>query len=180
MQWPISRTRGQIALADSERRCQPRFIAGSGRRNKQQQQEKRLTNCGKDRSMTTVNFDAPDLARRIEQLSQAELDELPFGVILLDRDGIVKFYSQTEARQSGYGKLPLGQNFFALSRCMAGDSFHGRITRAMEAGPVDLEFGWAGDFADPKREMRIRVQSARQGGVWVMVERDPAAPASAA
>jgi photoactive yellow protein len=130
--------------------------------------------------MTTVNFDAPDLARRIEQLSQAELDELPFGVILLDRDGTVKFYSQTEARQSGYGKLPLGRNLFEVSRCLESDDFRGRIMRAMEAGPVDIEFAWVGDFTDPKRDMRVRVQSARQGGVWVMVERDPAAPASAA
>jgi photoactive yellow protein len=127
-----------------------------------------------------VDFNAPDLARRIEQLSQSELDRLPFGVILLDRWGTVLFYSQAEARQSGYGKLPLGQNFFAVSRCMDNDEFHGRITRAMEAGPVDLEFGWCGDFADPKRDLRIRVQSARQGGVWILIERDSTASASAA
>jgi photoactive yellow protein len=127
-----------------------------------------------------VDFDAPDLAARIEQLSQAELDRLPFGVILLDRQGTVLFYSETEARQSGYGKRPLGQNLFELSPCMGSDDFRGRIMRAMEAGPVDLEFGWAGDFADPKREMRIRVQSARRGGVWILIERDPSAAASAA
>jgi photoactive yellow protein len=86
----------------------------------------------------TIDFNAPDLAHRIEQLTQAELDRLPFGVILLDRQGTVLFYSQTEARQSGYGKLPLGQNFFALSRCMDNNDFRGRVTRALEAGPVDL------------------------------------------
>jgi photoactive yellow protein len=128
----------------------------------------------------TVDFDAPDLARRIEQLSQSELDRLPFGVILLDRHGTVLFYSETERRQSGYGELPLGQNLFELSRCLNSDDFRGRIMRAMEEGPVDLEFGWVGDFNDPKRDMRIRVQSSRAGGVWIMVERDPAASASAA
>jgi photoactive yellow protein len=130
---------------------------------------------------STVDFDAPDLARRIEQLSQSELDQLPFGVILLDPKGTVLFYSQTEARQSGYGKLPLGQNFFAVAPCMDSDDFRGRIARAQEeAGPVDLEFGWSGDFADPKRDLRIRVQSAARGGVWIMVERDPAANTTAA
>jgi photoactive yellow protein len=127
-----------------------------------------------------VDFNARDLAARLEQLPQAELDRLPFGVILLDREGIVRFYSQTEARQSGYGALPLGRNLFTVSRCLGSDDFHGRITRAMESGPVDIEFAWSGDFADPKREMRIRVQSARGGGIWIMVERDPIAPASAA
>ena len=130
--------------------------------------------------MTAADFDAPDLAVRLEDLSQADLDRLPFGVILIDRDGTVKFYSETEARQSGYGKLPLGQNFYAVAPCMDKDDFRGRIARAQEAGSVDLEFGWSGDFADPKRDLRIRIQSAGRGGVWIMVERDPASSASAA
>ncbi len=119
-----------------------------------------------------MDFDAPDLAARIEQLSQHDLDNLPFGVILLDREGTVLFYSATEARESGYGTKPIGQNLFALSRCMGSDDFRGRIMRAHEHGPVDIEFGWQGDFSDPKRDLRIRVQSSRQGGFWVFVERD--------
>jgi photoactive yellow protein len=130
--------------------------------------------------MATVDFDAPDLASRLEQLTQAELDRLPFGVILIDRGGRVLFYSETEARQSGYGKPPLGLNLFEVSRCLGSDDFRGRIVRAQEEGAVDIEFGWKGDFSDPKRDMRIRVQSARQGGVWILVERDPTASASAA
>jgi photoactive yellow protein len=127
-----------------------------------------------------VDFDAPDIAARIEQLTASELDQLPFGVIHLDRSGIVLFYSATEARQSGYGALPPGQDFFAAAPCLATDGFRGRIMRALEEGPVDLEFGWKGDFSDPKRDLRIRVQSSRQGGIWILVERDPAASASAA
>jgi photoactive yellow protein len=118
-----------------------------------------------------VDFDAPDLAARIEQLSQHDLDHLPFGVMLLDRAGVVQFYSATEARLSGYGGIPVGQNFFEISRYLSGD-FRGRLTRAMEEGPVDLEFGWVGDYSDPQRELRIRVQSARRGGIWIFIERD--------
>lgn len=130
--------------------------------------------------MATVDFDAPDLARRIEELSQSELDRLPFGVILLDAQGTVLFYSETEARLSGYGVRPLGRNLFDMSVCLGSDDFRGRIMRALETGPVDLEFGWKGDYADPKRDLRIRVQSASRGGVWVMVERDRAITASVA
>ncbi len=130
--------------------------------------------------MRAVDFDAPNLAARLEELSQAELDRLPFGVILIDRDGTVKFYSESEARQSGYGQLPLGQNLFALTPCLGSDDFGGRITRAIEAGPVDFEFGWVGDLADPKRDIRVRVQSSRRGGVWIMMQRDPNPSAPAA
>src|SRR3972149_4068236 len=122
----------------------------------------------------TVDFDAPDLAARIEQLSQFELDNLPFGVILLDRVGTVLFYSATEARLSGYGEIPLGKNLFAISNCLDSDDFRGRIERAMSEGPLDLEIGWPGDYGDPNRELRIRVQSSRNGGIWLFVERDDA------
>ena len=125
---------------------------------------------------STVDFDAPDLAATIEGLSQYELDNLPFGVILIDREGTVLFYSATEARLSGYGMGPMGKNFFDVSRCPGREDLRSRIMRAMEEGPVDLEFGWPGDLADPKRDIRIRVQSARRGGAWIFVERDgPAA-----
>jgi photoactive yellow protein len=119
-----------------------------------------------------IDFDAPDLAARVEQASQFDLDQLPFGVILLDPDGVVKFYSAAEARLSGYGESPIGQNLFKISSCFGSDDFRGRIARAMEQGPVDLEFGWPHDFADPKRQLRIRVQSSRNGGLWMFLERD--------
>jgi photoactive yellow protein len=120
----------------------------------------------------TIDFNASDLAARIEQLSQYELDRLPFGVILLDREGTVLFYSETEARQSGYAGSPIGKCFFTISRCVSMGDFRGRVTRALETGPVDLEFGWPGDYTDAARELRIRVQSSRQGGVWICIERD--------
>jgi len=127
-------------------------------------------------TQAAVDFDAPDLAARVGELTQEELDDLPFGVILLDREGTVMFYSATEARLSSFGGSPLGHDFFAASRCMNTDEFRGRIMRAIAAGPVDLELGWAGDFADPAANLRIRVQSAPTGGVWICIERDEKRP----
>jgi photoactive yellow protein len=130
-----------------------------------------------DTVMATVDFEAPDLAAAVEQLTEQELDHLPFGVIRLDRDGIVMFYSETEGRLSGYApRTPLGQNFFEASRCMNTDEFRGRIVRGMQAGKVDLELGWSGDFSDPTRDLRIRVQSSKAGGVWLFIERDAVKP----
>ncbi len=122
----------------------------------------------------SIQFDDENLAKQIEQLSQHELDSLPFGVILLDREGTIMFYSQTEARKSGYDKIPIGENLFEISPCMARNDFRGRIKSAMDAGPVDLEFGWAGDFADPDRDLRLRVVSSSNNGIWIFVDRDDA------
>lgn len=123
-------------------------------------------------SVQAVQFDANNLVEQVEQLSQHELDYLPFGVILLDREGTVLFYSETEAQKSGYGKIPLGLNLFEISPCMAANDFRGRIQNAMDKGPVNLEFGWAGDFADPTRDLRLRVMSSLNNGIWIFIERD--------
>jgi photoactive yellow protein len=123
--------------------------------------------------MPQVDFDTPDLAAQIEQLSPAERDRLPFGVILLDRDGIVQFYSATELRASRYPGKVIGENFWDMAKRANKDELHHAIARAMEQGaPIDLEFGWAGDHANPKRQFRLRVQSASGGGVWLCFERD--------
>jgi photoactive yellow protein len=120
-----------------------------------------------------VRFDAADLVQHIERLSQSDLDNLPFGVILIDREGLIRFYNKTEAQKSGYGKDPTGQNLFVISSRMASNDFHGRIKRAMDEGPVDLEFGWSGDYDDPTRDLRLRVlSSSDNNNIWIFIERD--------
>ena len=120
----------------------------------------------------TVDYDAPDLAARIEQLSQDQLDHLPFGVVLLNAEGVIQFYSETEKRLSGYDGEPLGHNFFDIARCAGKGDMRARIAAAQEQGKVDLEFALAGDYGDPTRSVRVRVQSARRGGVWMFMQRD--------
>ena len=121
----------------------------------------------------SVDFDAADLAAQLDALGDRERDTLPFGVILLDREGVVRFYSETELRYSKYPGQRIGVNFFQMARRKMKDELWETIRRAMEAGgPVDLDFGWAGDHADQKKQHRLRVVSAKNGGVWLAFERD--------
>lgn len=122
-----------------------------------------------------IDFDAPDLAKKIEKLTTIEIDALPFGVVRLDDALRVVFYSKTEGRLSGYGSRPvLGRIFFTeIAPCMNTAEFAGRIAAARSRGTLDLEFAWTGDFADPKREIHVRIQSASDRGVWIFLSRNP-------
>lgn len=120
----------------------------------------------------SIDFNAADIAAQAEEARQSDLDALPYGIIKLDRQCRVTFFSETEARLSGHGVIPLGQNLFDISQCPNREELRAQIKRAMENAPADFELAWVGDLNAPLREMRIRVQSARDGGVWMFIERD--------
>ena len=120
----------------------------------------------------TVRIDSPCVVEQLEKLSERELDDLPFGVVRIDSAGQVLFYSKTEARLSGYGQIPTARNIFELSSCLGSDDFRGRIERAVEQGPVNLDIGWSGDFALPKRDLRFHIRSTTRNDIWILVERD--------
>ena len=120
------------------------------------------------------DFDQRDLARRVETLPPEALDALAFGAIRLDGAGVVRAYSARERQLSGSGDLPrLGLDFFAqVAPCMDTPRFRGRVEAARAAGRLDLEFGWIGGFADRLRSLRVRVQSAADGGTWIFMQRE--------
>lgn len=119
------------------------------------------------------HIDDDTLHARIERLSTAGLDALPFGVVRLDAEGIVTFYSRTEAEQSGYGdRRAIGRHFFTqLAPCLSTADRMRRIDEARRAGTLDITFEQIGDFDDADRELHVRVLSAASGGVWVLLER---------
>jgi photoactive yellow protein len=122
----------------------------------------------------TLPFEVPDLARRVEAMSREERDALPYGVIKLDPRGLVDVYSRTEATLSGRkNRQTVGLDFFAqVAPCMASPDMRGRIEAAKARGSVDIEIGWIGDFDDPDGEIRIRVMSAADGGLWLFMDRE--------
>jgi photoactive yellow protein len=58
-------------------------------------------------------FDDPDLLGALESVPLAEIDGLGFGLVVMDRDGIVVGYNQRESRLSGLPPAEVtGRNFF--------------------------------------------------------------------
>lgn len=126
-----------------------------------------------------LDFETPKLAEAIEAMTAQQLDDLPFGVIGLDPNGVVRLYNRTESERSGYKKRPaMGKTFFTdVAPCMNNGYFKGRIDKALKAGNLDIRFSFVGDFSDRERELTVRVQSAADGGIWVFMLRPAQAEA---
>jgi hypothetical protein len=43
--------------------------------------------------MADLDFNRPDLAKAVEKLDPSEIDQLPFGVIKLDAQGVTKVFN---------------------------------------------------------------------------------------
>ncbi len=118
-------------------------------------------------------FNTACLAHEVEMLSEEAINALPFGCIRLDVHGKVEFVSEKEKLLSGRGQRPaIGLDFFMqIAPCMNTARFKGQIDAAVTRGRLDLELTHVGDFDDRDRELHIRAQSSRAGGVWLFLRR---------
>jgi photoactive yellow protein len=120
-----------------------------------------------------LDVPAAELAERLNQLDETAMDRLSFGVIRLDASGKVVFYSDSEAKQSGFGDShALGLAFFTqLAPCMAMPELVRKVEDAQGRGELDIIFDHVGDFADAERKLLVRMISAPERGAWVLLQR---------
>jgi photoactive yellow protein len=118
-------------------------------------------------------FELADIAARVEAMDRAQHDELSYGCIKIDADGVVREFNKTEARLSGYKNRPaLDTRFFIdVAPCMSGEFFKGRIDKARASGTLDITFTFVGDFSDAKRTLVVRTVGATDGGAWIFIKR---------
>lgn len=109
--------------------------------------------------------------RGIPELSEAELDALPFGVIVLAGDGQVLSYNRAE---SALARRPasevVGRNFFTdVAPCTAVQAFEGtfRAFCAEDAPPRTFQF----TFRFPTGAVRVQIVFVRKGDGAVVAVR---------
>lgn len=121
-----------------------------------------------------ISFDDDDLPSRLGELSEDARNDLPFGLVGLDADNRVDFFSTAERSQSGWGDREiLGLDFFGqVAPCMDTEKIRGRIEQDHRAGALDVEVGHTGDHADRTRVFRVRMMSRPDGGFWLALQRD--------
>jgi photoactive yellow protein len=115
---------------------------------------------------------------RVDALSSAELDALPFGAIQLDANGTILQFNEYEANLSNR-RAPdtLGRNFFTdVAPCTNVREFHGRFLDGIARGELNETFDYHFAFQQAPRNVRVTLFfSEPTRTVWVFVQERRAA-----
>jgi photoactive yellow protein len=116
-----------------------------------------------------------EMIQLLDTLSREELDELPVGIIQLDRDGTVLQYNATESSLARFSRSDVvGRNFFTqIAPCTAVRDFQGRFEQGVARQELDTTFGYRFRFEDERvKDVTITLSYRPHADVvWVVVER---------
>ncbi len=100
------------------------------------------------------------------------LDELPFGVIQLDKDATILQYNRYEEDLTHFRASDVvGRNFFTeVAPCTDVRAFGGRFREGVARGQLHETFDFVFTF-DPPKKVRVTLYlSAETATIWVFVQ----------
>lgn len=116
-----------------------------------------------------------NVLERADSLDEAELNDLPVGMIQLDRDGTVLKYNQAESDLAGVERTSaIGKNFFdEVAPCTKVQEFYGQFREGVERRSLHTTFDYEFRFQDGRRKDVIisLFYSRNTDTVWVLVQR---------
>jgi len=132
------------------------------------------------KSPSVVASPSPDdILRKVENLSATDLDELPFGMIQLDRTGRILKFNQTEAKLARINRdRQLGKNFFDdVAPCTKVREFYGRFLQGVNNRALYETFGFVFKFDHGWRNVAITLFYAEKtDSVWVLISQTSVTP----
>ena len=120
---------------------------------------------------------------QVENLSKEGLDELPFGVIQVDRDGVVLAYNAAEARLADMDPNDVvGRNFFTdVAPCTNVKEFGERFRNGMTRGRIHDTFPFNFSFLKGPVNVIVTIHyDSPAEHAWIFVDLGPEAAQEAA
>ena len=117
-------------------------------------------------------IDDADLAAKADDLTAAELDRLPFGMIQIDATGRILKFNAVESRLAALDQQQqIGKHFFTqVAPCTKVQAFYGRFKEGVMQEHLDTTFSFHFAFRQNPRDVMVRLfYSRRTRSVWVMI-----------
>ncbi len=124
--------------------------------------------------MNIVNFGKEDVENVLAKMSPSELDELAFGAIQINGEGIVLAYNAAETSITGRSAAEvIGKSFFRdVAPCTNTRKFRGVFDTGVKAGNLNTMFEYTFDYKMNPTKVKIHMKKAIIGDTyWIFVKR---------
>lgn len=115
-----------------------------------------------------MHFDSPTLLADLERATASEVDDAGFGVIRMDRSGVVLTFNRRESQLSGLSAQGvLGRNFFIeVAPCVNNFMV---AERYGEPGELDAQLDYVFTYRMKPRPVRLRLLKRADGDEQYLV-----------
>jgi len=123
--------------------------------------------------MEIIPFGSKDIDN-ILQREPNRVERLPFGAVLLDRQGNIQRYNAAEGLIAGRSPMDcVGKNFFNdIAPCAKGKRFHGEFLKFAKSGQANVLFDYEFDYKMKPVKVRIHMKANGDGGsCWLFIKR---------
>ncbi len=123
--------------------------------------------------MEIIPFGSNDIDNILAR-EPARAEYLPFGAVMLDRNGNVVKYNKAEGLIAGRNPGDvIGKNFFNdIAPCAKGKRFHGEFLKFNKSGQVNTMFDYEFAYKGANVKVRIHLKSQPDGqNCWLFVKR---------
>lgn len=124
--------------------------------------------------MRRVRFEPNDLQNALASITDEEVNELIYGAVELDAEGVILSYNRAESELTG--RKPedvIGRNFFEdVAPCTRSNEFSGRFFNGVETGDFNAVFEYVFDHEMAPTKVRIiMVKSIDRQTYWLLIKR---------
>lgn len=123
--------------------------------------------------MEIIPFGSADLDNILAREPQ-RAEYLPFGAVLLDRNGTIVKYNKAEGGIANRNPADvIGKNFFnEIAPCAKGKRFHGEFLRFHQTGQINVMFDYKFGYKGANVGVKIHMKSQPDGQLcWLFVKR---------
>lgn len=123
--------------------------------------------------MEILPFGSNDIDN-ILQREPHRAESLPFGAVLVDRQGNIEKYNAAESYITKRDATEvIGKNFFNdIAPCAKGKRFHGEFLKFRRSGKVDTLFDYEFDYKMERVGVKIHMKAQTDGkSCWIFVKR---------
>ncbi|MBC7501560.1 MAG: PAS domain-containing protein [Herminiimonas sp.] len=126
--------------------------------------------------MEFFRYKGRDVSTMLNEMPKHERDDLPYGIIKLDRLGTILEFNMTESAITGRSvESVIGKNFFTdVAPCTKTPEFYGKFVEGFEKRFLNTVFDYLFDHEMVPVRVKVHMVYAASGSesnVWVIVKR---------